>query len=116
MNTRSKKNKGKRLQNIVREKLIQNYNVNENDVVSTTMGVAGADIQIYGKAREKIPFSIECKNQEKLNIWQAIAQSESNSNGKIPIVVFKRNRSKIYAVIDLDNFLKIIKKDNDDGE
>ena len=57
-----------------------------------------------------MPFSIECKKQEKLNIWKALKQAEEDcENDKIPIVVFARNRSKDYVVIELSNFVDIVK-------
>ena len=54
-----------------------------------------------------IPYSFECKNKERLNIWQSIEQCEDNCNGSIPVVVFKRNNSKTYAVMEFDEWLKI---------
>ena len=61
--------------------------------------------------RRLFPFSVECKNQEKLNIWSALEQAEDNSNNHIPLVVFKRNRSKTYAVLEFDSLLKLLNED-----
>ena len=53
---------------------------------------------------------LECKAVERLNIWSAIAQSERDAGeSEIAIVVFKRNRSKDYVAISLEDFLKIYK-------
>ena len=35
------------------------------------MGAGGEDLIMDRAAREKFPYSIECKNQEKVNVWQA---------------------------------------------
>ena len=79
MKTRSAKNKGKRLQNSVRDILLETFTqLEEDDVKSTTMGESGEDIQLSPAARKLIPFAFECKNQEKLNIWSALEQAESN--------------------------------------
>ena len=107
MKTRSAKNKGKRLQNNVRDILLEAFK--EDDVKSTTMGESGEDIQLSPAARKLIPYAFECKNQEKLNIWSALEQAESNSEKGKPVLVFKRNRSKTYAVLQLEDFVELIK-------
>ena len=33
---------------------------------------ANEDLIMARAAREKFPFSIECKNQEKLNVWDVL--------------------------------------------
>ena len=63
------------------------------------------------RARELLPISVECKNQEKLNIWEAIDQCEKNTpSGATPIVIFKRNRSEVYSVLKWDNLLGLYSK------
>jgi len=54
------------------------------------------------------PFSVECKNQEKLNIWSSLEQAEINSGKHAPLVIFKRNRSKTYAVLEFDKLLELL--------
>ena len=109
MKTRSAKNKGKRLQNNVRDLLLETFTQLEpDDVRSTTMGESGEDIQLSPAARKLIPFAFECKNQEKLNIWESLKQAESNSQKGKPILVFKRNRSKTYAVLEIQDFIDLI--------
>ena len=43
------------------------------------MGAGGEDLIMARDARQKFPFSIECKNQEKLNVYDDYAQAEANS-------------------------------------
>jgi len=114
MKPRSSKNKGQRLQKQVVLELREKFNLDKNeedcfngDVQARLMGGSGTDIVLSPKAKEKIPFDIECKNTERLNIWKAIAQAESNSD-RIPLVVFKRNRSKTYAIIEFEKLLELI--------
>ena len=110
MKTRSAKNKGKRLQNSVRELLLETFTELEpDDIKSTTMGESGEDIQLSPAARKLIPYAFECKNHEKLNIWGALEQAESNSEKGKPVLVFKRNRSKTYAVLEIKDFIELIK-------
>ena len=109
MKSRSAKNKGKRLQNEVRDLLLEAFkDLEPDDIKSAVMGDSGEDIQLSPAARKLIPYAIECKNQEKLNIWSALEQAEVNAKESTPVVVFKRNRSKTFAVIDIEVFIKLI--------
>jgi hypothetical protein len=107
---RSAKNKGKRLQNTVRDLILEKFNskLEPDDVRSITMGDSGEDILLSPAARRLFPFSVECKNQEKLNIWSSLEQAEGNSGNHPPLVIFKRNRSKTYAVLEFDELLKLL--------
>ena len=115
MNPKSSKAKGRRLQNYVRDKLREMYikrwtklpKLHEDDIKSQTMGMSGEDIILSPAAKRIIPFSFECKNKERLNIWQSIKQCEENCKDSIPVVVIKRNRSKIYAIMEFDKWLEI---------
>ena len=110
MKTRSAKNKGKRLQNSVRDILLETFKeqLEPDDIKSTTMGESGEDIQLSPAARKIIPFAFECKNQEKLNIWSSLEQAEDNAGPHIPLLVFKRNRSKTYISMEINDLIKIL--------
>ena len=70
MKSRSAKNKGKRLQNKVRDLILEKFNQLEpDDVRSTTMGDSGEHT---------------------------------------PLVIIKRNRSKIYAVLEIEKLLELL--------
>ena len=101
MKSRSAKNKGVRLQNAIRDLLYKFYpSLESGDIKTAVMGESGTDIKLSPLAKKSIIFDIEAKNQEKLNIWSALNQAEDNAEeGRIPLVVFKRNRSKTYAVL-----------------
>ena len=110
MKSRSAKNKGKRLQNKVRDLLLETFNQLEpDDIKSAIMGESGEDIKLSPAARKLIPYSFECKNQERLNIWSAIEQAEANASEYEPAIVFKRNRTKTYVAIRLEEFVELIK-------
>jgi hypothetical protein len=118
LHPKSGKAKGRRLQNYVRDKLREIYikhwtkapKLETDDIKSQTMGMGGEDIILSPAAKKLIPYSFECKNKERLNIWQSIKQCEENSNGSIPVVVIKRNKSKIYAIMEFDEWLEIASK------
>jgi hypothetical protein len=72
------------------------------------MGESGEDIKLSPAARKLIPYSFECKNQEKLSIWSSLEQAAENSGDYPPVLIFKRNRSKTYVTIELEEFMKLI--------
>ena len=109
MKPRSAKNKGKRLQNKVRDLILEKFNsLESDDVRSITMGESGEDILLSPAARKLFSFSVECKNQEKLNIWKSLEQSETNSGKHTPIVIFKRNRTKTYVALEFEKLLELL--------
>ena len=78
MKTQSAKAKGRRFQQWVRDKLIESLGIHPEDIESRSMGASGEDLIMARSAREKFPYSVECKNQERLNLWEAYSQAESN--------------------------------------
>ena len=109
--SKSAKAKGRRLQNLVRDLLRSAFSfLHEDDVKSQTMGMSGEDIVLSPEARKSIPYSFECKNVERLNLWDAIDQAKSNCDDRCPVVVLKKNRRNAYAVLPLEQFIKLIKK------
>jgi len=106
MKTQSAKAKGRNLQKWVREQLIEKLEIHPEDIESRSMGAGGEDLIMARSARQKFPFSVECKNVEKLNVWDAYEQAKSNCNGYEPIVVMKKNHKKPLVVIDAEYFIK----------
>ena len=114
MKTSSAKAKGRRLQQKFRELLIEKLDIHPEDIESRSMGAGGEDLIMARAARAKFPYSIECKNQEKLNIWSAWEQAESNKGLYEPLVVIKKNQQRPLVVLDAENFLDMIRNFNDD--
>ena len=111
MKTQSAKAKGRRLAISVKEKLLQiATTLSPDDILITPSSVTGEDLKLSPKARQAFPFVIECKNQEKLNIWSALDQAANHAKGLsyIPVLVFSRNRSKVYIALEFDQFLNLI--------
>jgi len=109
--TASRKAKGRNLQNKVREMLLEAFPLlQDGDVKTALMGETGSDIKFSPCAKQQIPYIIECKNQERINIWEYIGQAEDNAKKEmgVPLVVFKRNRSKIYAIIEFSELLRVL--------
>lgn len=75
-----------------------------DEIIVKPGGLSGEDLYLSPKARDLYPWAVEVKNQEKLNIWDAIRQCEGYGRGdREPILVFRRNRDKLRAVIDFES-------------
>ena len=110
MKTSSAKAKGRRLQQKFRDLLIEKLENHPEDIESRAMGSGGEDLIMARAARAKFPYSIECKNQEKLNIWAAWEQANGNKGLYEPMVVIKKNGVRPLVVLDAENFLEMIKE------
>ena len=115
MKTQSAKAKGRRLQQWVRERLIEGLDIHPEDIESRSLGRGGEDLIMARAAREKFPFSIECKNQESGNVWKAYEQACANAKAYEPLVILKKNNEKPLAVVDAQVFINLMKElDNGD--
>jgi len=65
LKTQSAKAKGRRLQQWVRDLLIEKLDVHPEDVESRSMGAGGEDLIMARAAREKFPYSVECRTKKK---------------------------------------------------
>lgn len=110
MKTQSAKAKGRRLQQWVRTKLIEMLDVHPEDIESRSMGAGGEDLIMARAARLKFPHSIECKNVEKLNVWDAYEQSVLNSGEYEPLLIMKKNGKKPLAVVDAEYLIRLYEK------
>ena len=106
MRPQSAKAKGRKFQQWVRDQLIEIRYIHPEDRESRSMGAGGEDIIMARDARQKFPFSIECKNQEKLNVYDAYDQACANAGDHQPILFMKKNRKKALAVVDAEWFIK----------
>lgn len=108
MKTSSCKAKGRKLQQTVRDAILAAFPVLTNrDVVSTSMGVSGDDVQLSQKAFIEFPYSVECKNLAKVAIYKYYNQRKE-PRGE-PLLVIKQNHSEPLAVISLSHFMALIK-------
>jgi len=107
MKPSSAKQKGRKFQQWVRDKLIEVLDVHPEDIESRSMGAGGEDLIMARAARAKFPFSIECKNVERLNFWQAYVQAKENAGEYEPVVFAKKNHSQAVVVISAEYFIKM---------
>ena len=112
MKPQSAKGKGRRFQQWVRDMLIEHRDVHPEDIESRSMGAGGEDLIMARDARQKFPFSIECKNVEKLNVYEAYAQACANAKGHEPILFMKKNHKNPLVVVDAEWFIKNVHSTN----
>lgn len=111
MKVKSAKAKGRKLQNFVVEELRKAYpELEEDDIKAQIMGVSGEDVVLSPLAKRLIGLSFECKNQERLNLWDSLSQAETNCEDRTPVLVFKRNRSNTYAAIPFEFLIELLSK------
>lgn len=109
MRTSSAKAKGRRLQQIVRDKILEAFpDLSEDDVRSTGMGQQGADVQLSKAAKDVFPYQIECKSLARVAVYNHYEQAKSHGSLE-PLVVVKQNRCNPLVIIDLDHFMELIK-------
>jgi len=113
MKTSSAKAKGRRFQQWVRDLLIEDLDIHPEDIESRSMGAGGEDLIMARAAREKFPMSIECKNQEKVNVWKSYDQAKANCGDYEPVLFMKKNNSKPLVVVDAEYFVKIFGDDDE---
>lgn len=106
--TASRKAKGRRLQDWVRDNLRGlSLALTEDDVRVAIMGESGADIKLSATGKKYFPYDIECKNNET---WKGIykAYDQAGTHGNLePLVFIKMNRRRPLAIVDAEHFLRL---------
>ena len=68
---------------------------------------ANGDADVVGLPK----IHIECKRVERLNLYDAMAQSIHDArDGEIPVVMHRRNNAKWLITLHLDDFMEIYKE------
>lgn len=111
MKTQSAKAKGRKLQQIVRDKILQKYpQLTSRDVRSTSMGAAGVDILLSERAYSNFPFDVECKSRARMAVYDLYNDAvDNNTHVGYPLLVIKQNNSEPLVVLSLDHFMEILK-------
>ena len=79
-----------------------------DDIQVTSSGATGEDLKLSPAARRLFPFTPEVKNKEKLNVWEAWEQACSHAEDRPdcrPLLIFRRNHSKLMVCLELEEFL-----------
>jgi len=114
MNNKSRKAKGRILQNLVRDKVQKLFpSLGKDDIRTSLMSEAGADVKLISlMARKLMPYDIETKNREEYKtIYKHYKHACKHGNSQ-PLLVIKMNRENPLAVIDLDHFMELLARAN----
>jgi len=113
MRTSSRKAKGRRLQNWVRDELLALFTeFTIEDIYCAIMGESGADVKFSPQAQKLLPYSVECKNKETFKgIYDIMKQAESNTKvSQMPLGVIKMNNFQPLAIIDAKVLFKMMRE------
>ena len=114
---KSAKAKGRRLQDTVRARVMDVLGLLPGDIKCAIMGESGSDHYLSPAGKELFPYTTECKNTERLNIWDALKQARANREiGTSPLVLFTRNHEgRVYAALDFEELLLLLRRANNCG-
>ncbi|WP_461369082.1 putative PDDEXK endonuclease [Candidatus Darwinibacter acetoxidans] len=106
----SRKAKGRRLQQAVRQDLVDRLGIDPGDVQSTAMGQSGCDLYLSPAARAQFPFGIECKAQETIALpaWWKQCTRNAEAEGLAPLLVLKQSRREPLAVLRWTDLLVLL--------
>ena len=110
MKQTSRRAKGKKLQKILRDKLLKAFpHLHPIDIRVAKTGENGEDLKLSRIARRLIPFQFEAKSQQKFKTLYSF-WDQSVRHGKYePVLVIKQNSRRSLAVVDLDQLIDLIK-------
>ena len=110
----SRKAKGRRLQQAVRQDLVDRLGIDPGDILSTAMGQSGCDLYLSPAARERFPFGVECKAQEAIALptWWRQCTANAAAEGLTPLLVLKQSRREPLAVLRWSDLLALLRHDH----
>lgn len=112
MTPQSAKAKGRKLQQFVRDMILEYFpKLAKEDVRSTGMGQQGADIQFSKFAQDALGIAVECKSYERIHVyqWYWQAMDHAKESDLMPVVVIKQNNALPLAVVDLEDFMALLR-------
>lgn len=110
----SRKAKGRKFQQQIRQDLVDRLGIDPGDILSTGMGQSGCDLYLSPAARAQFPFAVECKAQERIALpewWQQCTRNAA-AEGLTPLLVFRRNREDALAVLRWTDLLSLLRHDH----
>lgn len=111
----SAKAKGRKLQQWVRDFILETFKLEPDDVRSTSMGAPGEDVLLSPAARSVVPFQIECKSKARSQVHTYYAQAQEHGEHE-PLVIVKMDRSIPLAVLSAETFFNLLKKVQDGNQ
>ena len=109
MKPQSAKAKGRLLQKVVRNAILEAYpDLTDRDVRSTSMGASGVDVLLSEVAVQRFPYSVECKNRARMAIYDIWTDTTDNvAPNTHPLLVVKANGKEPLAIVSLKHFMEL---------
>lgn len=106
----SRKAKGRRFQQAVRQDLVDHLGIDPGDILSTAMGQSGCDLYLSPAARALFPYGVECKAQETISLpaWWKQCENNASKVELTPLLLIKRNREEPLAVLRWSDLLALL--------
>ncbi len=110
----SRKAKGRRLQQAVRQDLVDRLGIDPDDILSTAMGQSGCDLYLSPAARDRFPYGVECKAQERIALpeWWQQCTANAEAEGLAPLLILKQSRREPLAVLRWTDLLSLLRHDH----
>lgn len=111
MKPKSCKAKGRLLQQLVRDSIIEVFDHPAELVKCAIMGESGADVVPLGTTLgDPLHIAIECKAVEAFSLYASWKQTVDNASklGRRPVLVTRRNNSTAMAVVTLEHLLTLM--------
>lgn len=107
MKAAGKKEKGRRLE-LRFAKLLREYGLDKD---ARRMFGSGSFSHFKSDILTRLPFHIECKNQEQCRFWDYWEQADAHRTAnKTPMVVYTSNNRPIMVILKAEDFLSILKE------
>ena len=114
ISVKSAKAKGRKFQQLIASKVSDLLDIpwGKDELIRSREGAqSGTDVVIIGQAKERFPYSIECKAVEKWSIHQFIKQAKANQEGGTDWLLFcKRNLEDPIVIMDVGVFFNLLKE------
>lgn len=112
MLTSSAKQKGRKLQQAVRDAFrAADLTLHPDDIKSTTMGSSGVDVQFSPAAKKVFPFDIECKQVERLQVVPTFLEhygKYETDKSTIKLLVHSKNRTPVLVTLRFEDLMALI--------
>ena len=111
MKAQSAKAKGRRLQQWVRDQILDLFpSLTLRDVKSTPMGTQGEDVLLSEEGFKRVPFHIGCKSRKKFSVYEHYDQPKTLDQ---VLLIIKQDYREPLALMDARLLLEILKEHYD---
>ena len=112
--TSSAKAKGRSLQQWACQQISDLLNIpwgKDELIASREASQTGTDVRLVGEAKEKFPFSVECKYQEAWSLPAWINQARENQAEETDwLLIVRKNRFEPIVVMDAVRFFELLRR------